>query len=371
MNKKMVAVLFASGNESKLNELTIHRTTASLPFGGRYRLIDFCLSNLVNSGVTRIGIVTKNNYSSLMDHIRMGRDWDLNRKNGGITVFPPFVLNTSREVYKGKIEALYTVLEFIKRSPEDYVVVSNTNVAANIKYDEILEKHVATGADVTMLCHKACVNSSKRVIITKNADNLVTDLRAVEIPSDEQQLVSLNMYIIRKDTLVSWVEQAYSRGYVDFEKDILFKEVANNNIYAYELDGYAAIIDDVKTYYYESMKLLDTATREELFGAASKIYTKVKDSVPTMFGAKSSVKNSLIADGCVINGTVENSILFRGVVIEEGAVVKDSIIMEGGIVMKNSKISYFITDKQVVIRENNQLSGAYTYPTIVVKNKIV
>ena len=162
MNKKIVAILFASGNESKLNELTIHRTTASLPFAGRYRLIDFTLSSLVNSGVTRIGIITRNNYSSLMDHIRMGRDWDLNRKNSGIAVFPPFVLNTSREVYKGKIEALYTVLDFLKKAPEDYVCVSNCNIAANIDFDAILEEHIARGADCTMLCHKACVNRKTR-----------------------------------------------------------------------------------------------------------------------------------------------------------------------------------------------------------------
>ena len=371
MNKKMMAILFASGNESKLNELTLHRTTASLPFAGRYRLIDFALSNFVNSGVTRIGIITRNNYSSLMDHIRMGRDWDLNRKNSGIAVFPPFGLNTSRDVYKGKIEALYTVLDFLEKAPEDYVCVSNSNIASNIELDAILEEHIARGADLTMLCHKANVTSSKRVIITKNEQDVVTDICQVEIPSTEEKLVSLNIYIVRKDLLVSWVEQAYARGYVDFEKDILFREVENGKIYAKEITTYAAIVDDVKTYYNQSMKVLNDDVRTELFETGRKVYTKVKDSVPTIYGNKASVSNSLIADGCVINGTVENSILFRGVVIEEGAVVKDSIIMEGGIVMKNSKISYFITDKQVVIRENNQLSGAYTYPTIVVKNKIV
>ena len=371
MNKKIVAILFASGNESKLNELTIHRTTASLPFAGRYRLIDFTLSSLVNSGVTRIGIITRNNYSSLMDHIRMGRDWDLNRKNSGIAVFPPFVLNTSREVYKGKIEALYTVLDFLKKAPEDYVCVSNCNIAANIDFDAILEEHIARGADCTMLCHKACVNSSKRIIITKDADDKVTDLCAVEIPSDEERLVSLNIYILKKDLLISRVEQAYSRGYVDFEKDVLFKEVAGGKIYAHEHAGYAAIVDDVKTYYNESMRTLETGVREELFGTDRKVYTKVKDSVPTIYKDKAKVVNSFIADGCIINGTVENSIIFRKVRIEEGAVVRNSIIMEHGIVMKDSRISYAITDKQVVIGTGRQVSGSETYPIVIVKNKIV
>lgn len=371
MNNKMFGVLFASGNESKLNELTIHRTTASLPYGGRYRLIDFALSNFVNSGITRVGIITRNNYSSLMDHIRMGRDWDLNRKNSGIAVFPPYVLNTSREVYKGKIEALYTIMEFIKRAPEDYVVIGNSNIASNIDFEDVLAKHLATGADVTVLCHEGVVNSSRRVAVSKKDDGKITDLCIVETPAEEPRMISLNIYLLRKDVLITMVENAYARGCVDFEKDILFKELDNGKLYAYEVGGYAAIIDDVKSYYGESMKLLQYDIREELFGAERKIYTKVKDSVPTVYGQDGVVKNSLIADGCVINGTVENSILFRNVRIEEGAIVRNSIIMEDGIVMKKSSLCYAITDKKVTITENRHISGFSTYPIVIVKNKIV
>ena len=371
MNKKMLAILFASGNESKLNELTLHRTTASLPFAGRYRLIDFALSSLVNSGITRIGIITRSNYSSLMDHIRMGRDWDLNRKNSGIAVFPPFGLNTSRDLYKGKIEALYTVLDYLERAPEDYVCVSNCNVASNIDLEGILEEHIEKGADITMLCHKANCTTSKRVIIEKDENGKVTDLCQVEIPSRDEKLVSLNIYVAKKDLLISWIERAYARGYVDFEKDILFREVENGKIYAKEITTYAAIVDDVKTYYNESMKVLNEAVRAELFENGRKVYTKVKDSVPTTYGDSAQVSGSLIADGCVINGTVENSILFRDVRIEEGAVVKNSIIMEHGVVMKNGQISYTITDKSVVIGAGRQISGSEDYPIVIVKNKKV
>ncbi len=366
-----MSVLFAAGNESKLNELTIHRTTASLPFGGRYRLVDFALSNLVNSGITSIGIITRNNYSSLMDHIRMGRDWDLNRKNSGIMVFPPFVVNTSREVYKGKIEALYTILEFLKRSVEGYVVIANCNIAANIDFEKVLAEHLEKGADITMLCHKGKLTTSKRVSITKNSDNIVEDLCFSEIPQEEEKLISLNSYIIKKDRLISLVEDAYAHGFVDFEKDILFREVNEGKIYAYEIEGYAAIVDDVKTYYNESMQLLKYDTRKQLFDSGSKIYTKVKDSIPTTYGENSVIKNSLIADGCVIDGTVENSILFRNVRIQKGAVVKDSIIMEDGTVMSNSVLAYAITDKGVTIRESRQISGFSTYPIVIVKNKVV
>lgn len=367
----IMSVLFAAGNESRLNELTLHRTTASLPFGGRYRLIDFILSNLVNSGISRIGIIARSNYSSLMDHIRMGRDWDLNRKNSGIAVFPPFVLNTSRDVYKGKIEGLYTVLDYMKKSPEEYVVVSNSNIAANIDFEKIHEKHIENEADITIICHKGRTTNSKRFILNKDNKNIIRDMYISNTSSNEESLISLNIYMIKKDLLISLIEKAYARGYMDFEKDILFNLIEEGKIFAYELLGYAAIIDDVKTYYNESMKLLNYEVRKELFAKDKKIYTKVKDSVPTVYGEKSCVKNSLIADGCIINGTVENSILFRNVKIEEGAIIKNSIVMEHGSLERNASLQYAITDKDVTISEDRNISGFITYPIVIVKGKTV
>lgn len=367
----IMSILFASGNESKLNELTLHRTTASLPFGGRYRLIDFSLSNLVNSGITTIGLITRSNYSSLMDHIRMGRDWDLNRKNSGIAVFPPFGLNTSREVYKGKIEAIYTILDFLRKAKEDYVIVSSSNLAANIDFDDIYAKHIETGADITILCQEGKTTTSRRIVLNKDTNNIIRDMYVSESSSSDEKLISLNLYLVKKDFLIKIIESAYSRGYLDFEKDILFKLVETGKLFAYEIKQYAAIIDDIKTYYSESMKLLDYDIRKQLFNEKNKIYTKVKDSMPTIYQDKAKVTNSLIADGCTINGTVENSILFRNVKIEEGAVVKNSIVMETGTVQKNSSLQYAITDKNVTISENRNISGFITYPIVIVKGKTV
>lgn len=366
----MMSVLFASGNESKLNELTLHRTTASLPFGGRYRLIDFTLSNLVNSGITQIGIITSSKYQSLMDHIRQGRDWDLNRKNAGISVFPPFVYNNSADVYKGKIEALYSIMSFLLKAKEDYVVIANCNIAANIDYEEVFEKHIASGAKLTVLCHNGFTTTSRRIVIERGENDLVTDVYETEISGNEEKEISLNSYIIEKNLLLELVKKAYARGQVDFEKDILFKLVEEKTVYAYKLNSYAAIVDDVKTYYGESMNLLRKEVRGELFGS-DPIYTKVKDSVPTAYKDGAKVTNSLLADGCVIGGTVENSILFRNVRVEEGAVVKNSIVMENGVIGKNSSLKYAITDKDVTISENREISGFVTYPIVIVKGKTV
>lgn len=367
----MMSVLFASGNESKLNELTLHRTTASLPFGGRYRLIDFTLSNLVNSGITQIGIITSSKYQSLMDHIRQGRDWDLNRKNAGISVFPPFVYNNSADVYKGKIEALYSIMNFLTKGKEEYVVIANCNIAANIDYEEVLEKHLKNGAKLTVLCHDGYTTTSRRIVIERADNDLVTDIYETEIAGSEQKEISLNSYIIEKELLLDLVKKAYARGQVDFEKDILFKLVEEKGVYAYKLDSYAAIVDDVKTYYGESMNLLKEDVRKELFDGSSVIYTKVKDSVPTVYREGAKVVDSLLADGCVIEGTVENSILFRNVKVGKGAIVKNSIVMENGYIGENSSLKYAITDKDVTISEGRDISGFVTYPIVIVKGKTV
>ncbi len=365
----VMGVIFASDNESKLNELTIHRTTASLPFCGRYRLIDFTLSNFVNSGITQIGIVTRSNYSSLMDHIRMGRDWDLNRKNGGLSIFPPFVLNSSREMYKGKIEAIYSIQGFIRRSPEQYVLLSNSNIAMNLDFDKVYKSHFDSKADVTMLVHRAKTTTSRRLVVEEDA-GVVKDLYFSQSPSEEKTL-GLNVYLIKKDLLLSLVEHEYARGHVDFEKDILMKQLDALKINAYMVENHAAIVDDVRTYYNESMKVLDPKIREELFYGESVIYTKVKDSVPTIYKEHAAVKNSLIADGCEIDGLVENSILFRGVKVARGAEVRNSIVMEDGKIMENSSVCYAITDKNVTISSGRTISGYESYPVVIVKDKTV
>lgn len=371
MNNNIMSIIFASENEAKLNELTIHRTTASLPFCGRYRFIDFTLSNLVNSNVTTIGIVTKSNYSSLMDHLRMGRDWDLNRKNSGIAVFPPYVSNTSRTMYKGKVEALYGLLDYLSGNKEEYVILTNSNIAANIDYDEVFAQHLHTNADVTMLTYMAKPTNNTRIIVESNPDKTVKRMWIRQIKSEDVCQVGLNIYLLKKELLTQLIEEGFEQGSLDFERHILQPSLDKLKIVSYLHEGYAAIIDDIKSYYTESMNMLNPEIRNDLFYRTGKIYTKTKDSVPTIYRDKAVVKNSLIADGCDINGTVEDSILFRGVKVEEGAVVKNSIVMENGMIMRYAQLSYAITDKNVRVTENRHISGYDTYPVVIAKDKEV
>lgn len=367
----MMSVLFASGSESKLNELTLHRTTASLPFGGRYRLIDFTLSNLVNSGITRIGIVTSSKYQSLMDHIRQGRDWDLNRKNAGLSIFPPFAYNSSGNVFKGKVEAMYSIADFfLKEGKEKYVVIANCNVAVNIDYEDVLEEHIRSGAKITVVTHDGRTATSRRIVTETDSSGRVVDICETEMASGEKKEISLNSYVIEKELMMDLVRKAYAHGQVDFERDILFKLVAEGAVNAYKARSYAAIVDDVKTYYEESMNLLNAENRLGLFGA-DPVYTKVKDSVPTLYRDGAKAINSLLADGCVIEGRVANSILFRNVRVGKGAVVEDSIVMENGRVSDGASLKYAITDKDVTIGAGKKISGALTYPMVISKGKTV
>lgn len=365
-----MGVLFASDAESHLNDLTIHRTAASLPFAGRYRLIDFALSNLVHANITNIGIVTRSNYNSLMDHIRMGRDWDLNRKNSGITVFPPFVFNSEHEVYKGKIEALYTLRGFMISSPEEYVVIANSNIAFNLDFEEVANFHEEKGADITVLTYKDEVNQRK-ILVTSDKNHRITDMRYPVGSDIGKQLCNLNIYFVKKDLLISLIDNAYAHGAYDFEKDILQASLKELYIMEYEVQDYVAVIDRIPTYFKRSMDLLDPAVRDSLFYGHSTILTKVKDSVPAKYKESANVKNSIIADGCVIEGTVENSILFRSVKVGKGAVIKNSIVMEDSIIMENATLDYTITDKDVIIQPNRSLSGYETYPMVVVKGKVI
>lgn len=370
MNNAM-SIIFASDNESKLNELTLHRTTASLPFGGRYRCIDFALSNLVNSSITTIGIITRSNYSSLTDHIRMGRDWDLNRKNSGIAVFPPYASNKSTNVFKGKIEALYGILDYIENSDDEYIVVTNSNIIASIDFDDVYEAHVHSGADITMLTYSAKPTTSRRVLVESDFSGRVRGMKITRSASEEVSELGLFCYMFNRKQLIQLVSDSYERGKIDFERDILQANLDVLNIHAYKVKGHAALVDDVKSYYNESLAILDGDIRDSLFYSVGKVFTKVKDSVPTRYCGGAKVVNSLIADGCKIDGTVENSILFRGVVVEEGAVVRNSIVMESGHIMKGSKLNFAITDKNVTVTEDKTLSGSEFYPVVVVKNKIV
>lgn len=369
VNKNVLGIVFSSAYDENIREMTNIRTMGSIPFAGRYRLIDFVLSNMVNCGITKVGVVTKSNYQSLMDHLGSGKAWDLSRKSGGMTILPPFNLG-SGGVYRSRIEALSNIMDYLTQSRKDYVVISDCNVVCNIDYNELLEAHEKTGADITIAYKKGAIpKTGDRMVFSLSKDERINEV-AISPEKDGDADYSLNIVVISRMLLERLINDAKSQNFKSFEQDIIQNNVSNLKIYGYEVKEYAKVIDSLQAYYDISMGLV-SGDYKKLFNKDRPVYTKVRDNMPATYGLSSSVNNCLIADGCIIKGTVENCILFRGVRIDEGAVVKNSIIMQDTYIGADVKVNCAIIDKSVVVKPGRELSGAPTYPLYVGKKILV
>lgn len=352
---------------------------ASVPFGGRYRLIDFALSNMVNSGISKVGVITHNNYQSLMDHLGTGKDWDLARRSGGIKILPPFITayenSVANTLYTTRLEALMGVMNFISRCNEDYIVLSDCDVICNIDMSDVIAKHADTGADVTIVTKNTYVgieDAGKQIIVTHDEDGRITDTAEHSVTSVGFRDVCLNIMVINRTYLHNALLNAIAHSYKHFFSDIIAKNLKKDNIRVYEYDGYFSQINSLPGYFACSMELLKPDVRADLFGVPSRpIFTKVRNSAPTKYMANASVSNSLIADGCVIEGTVENSILFRGVKIGKNTVVKNSIMFQDTYTGDNVSLNCVITDKNVIIRDGRDLSGHETLPFFIEKGVMI
>lgn len=354
-----LGVVFSNIHNKEVFEVTQLRTIASTPIGGRYRLIDFSLSNLVNNGITHIGVVTKNNYQSLMDHVGSGKEWDLARKNGGLVILPPY--GVGQDFYTTRLEALKSIISFINRAKADYIVLTDCYHVCNLDYRPIFRQHFATQADITMVYRERLLTEDDYMpanILEIDENNRVTGMNVTR-PSQCCQKVSADTWIMRKGLLQELVLDAINRNLKSFNRDILKENLQNLKIYGYRFTGYFGSISSLKTYYQINMDLLDENVRAELFEQPERsIYTKVRDSAPTKYGNNATIGNSLIADGCQIGGVVENCVVFRGTRIGAGAVVRNSILMQDTQVAPLSRLERVITDKNVRIINSRQIGAA-------------
>ena len=373
--KDTMGLIFTYKYEEDLRTLTQVRSIASIPFGGRYRIVDFLLSSMVNSGVTKIGMITRNNYSSLMDHLGSGKEWDLSRKRDGLYMLPPFSASENFNYsanYRGRMEALANAMSFIKRSDCEYVIISDADIVCNTTFDAMLDFHKEKGADITLMYKSGKFTDesyNQFCFLNMDKDNRVTDV-TINPPKDRKNLC-VGTAIIGKTLLQSLILDCQSRNLYSFRRDVLQANVKDLKIYGYEGEGYMGLITSVFSYFDASMDLLKEEVREELFGGTNQIFTKIRDEVPSVYRGGSQVKNSMIADGCIIEGTVENSIIFRGVHVCKGAVISNSIIMQDCEIQAGSQLNYVIADKDVVIRENRKLLGYQKYPQVLSKGSVV
>lgn len=364
-----VGVIFSSLNEENVPELTKVRSIASIPFGGRYRLVDFTLSNMVNSGITTVGMVTKNNYQSLMDHLGSGKDWDLARKEGGLILLPPYVTD-SETPYKSRLEALKGATSFLKKAKEDFVVLADGDSVYKLDYSKVIEFHIKKNADITMVYHEHEVQQSHYYMTFQtNNDGRITELE-INPTADGVKKNYINVMIARRTFLIRLIQNAIQHGYTSFGKDILSPGVGSLKIYGYEHKGYYKSIDSLASFYKANIDMLDKKAREEIFGDRD-VYTKVNDSAPAKFTDTAKVKNSLVSDGCLIEGTVENCVLFRGVKVGKGSHLKNCIIMSENFVGENCNLAYVVSDKESVIRDNTTLSGCEAYPYFINKGTLI
>ena len=368
----VLGLIFANMHDGAIHDLTKARTMGSVPFGGRYRFIDFTLSNMVNSGISEIGVITKANYQSLIDHLGSGREWDLTRKKGGLHILPPYG-QVGSGMYRGRLEALSGVINFIRHSSAEYVILSDCDVITSMDFKEVIKAHEESGADITTVYSKTYYNSSdtsSKTVLNLDEDNIVREV-LINPSITGLSNVSLNIFILEKKFLETIVADAIARNLYSFEVGILQHKIDEFNIRGYEHNGHFSQIDSMLEFYEANMNLLRPEIRQELFSSYAPIYTKIRDESPAKYGINSMVKNSLIADGCIIEGEVENSILFRGVIVNKGATIKNSIIMQGTQVGGEAKIDHVITDKNVIIADSRMLSGSPQYPVFIGKKVVV
>ncbi|MBQ7380539.1 MAG: glucose-1-phosphate adenylyltransferase subunit GlgD [Clostridia bacterium] len=368
-------LIFSNIHDNAIRELTQNRTMASVPFGCRYRLIDFALSNMVNSNITKVGLITHNNYQSLFDHIGNGKDWDLARRSGGIKILPPFISSFSSPIpdklYTTRLEALMGVMSFLKNCKEDDIVMSDCDAICNVNLTDALLQHKETGADVTMVTADYTFGKfafhANVICVESDGDNRLTGLSKAR-PTEGTRQVSTNIIIVRRAYLIALVENAASRGHKDFYLDEILPRIGMDKFFVYHHKKYYAVIGSLEGYYTCNMELLDPKTNKELFGVEGfPIYTKVRNSAPTKYTENARVKNSYVADGCVVDGVVENSIIFRGVKVGRGSVIRNSIVLQDTVIGEDVTMNCVITDKNVIINNGRSLSGHETLPFFIAK----
>ena len=372
-----LGIIFPNSYDSLVPELVTERLMASIPFASRYRMCDFMISSMVHCGIDNISILVRKNYHSLMDHLGSGREWDLTRKNGGLNIVPPYAQKQVK-VYEGRIEALESIRGYLKKQTEKYVIMTDSNIAVNFDFNDLLHAHIESGADATVVYRKQEIPKP----LIKQSTEALDLYYALGVNGDHVSKIyinptekgemnfCLNIYVVERELLIRMIDDAFVHGYTSFVRDILERQIEHLDVRGYCYDGYVAEIHDMKSCFEENMKLLEEENLNALF-SGNQIYTKIRDDNPTRYINGSKAKNVMVADGCVIEGEVENSILFRGVHIGKGAKVKNCVLMQDTVVEDNASVEYVITDKDVTITEGKSLTGNDSFQVFVAKGQTV
>ncbi|MBN2559132.1 MAG: glucose-1-phosphate adenylyltransferase subunit GlgD [Clostridia bacterium] len=374
--KDVFGLIISGTEDQELRDLTMMRSIAAVPIAGRYRVIDFYLSNLVNSGIHNVGVITYRNYHSLMDHISGGVEWDLSRKRDGLFILPPMSQHTNHNgFYSGTAEAINGVKSYISRCAQNTCLLhTNCRTIFNTNYSQAYEYHKSSGADITMMYgipgNKTEPPSKGEAMISVDESGAVTDVFPGRTYK-KSDYISMDTYFINKDLLLRLVDDCVMRGGTDFIRDIIIPSLGKLNVKGFYYTEPSYKIDTLERYFKASLAFLDTGIRNSLIDGSGPVYTKVKDEVPARYSKSSRVANSLVSDGCYIEGSIENSLLFRGVQVARGAVIKNCIIMQESQIQANAVLENVILDKKCTILRGRRMVGTENHPMIVAKGSTI
>ena len=373
--KNVMGIIYTNKDDLSLRELTNQRSVAALPLAGRYRVVDFILSSMVNSGVRNVGVIMQRNYRSLMDHLGSGKEWDLHTRNNGLFLLPPFVTQENGGEYLGVLDALRANFDYLRRSKQRLALLTNSNMVFNMNFEPMIRQHEQTDADITLLYTKvrrdmelSSASKHTHAFLNVGKDGRISDME-VNPNAANYDTMYMNVLLIKRTLLMHLVDGAAAHGEHDINRELIQPAIKSGSlkVYGYEFKGYYRRIETIKSYFRCNMDLLDYNVRQELF-KKSPVYTKTRDDVPAVYREGNNVKNSLVADGCVIEGSVENCVLFRGVHIGRNASVKNAIIMQDSEIEDSVELENVILDKNVTVRAHGRLIGQVQYPIVIGKN---
>ena len=368
----VMGIIFA--NDASIGTLTEKRTMASLPFGGRYRQVDFALSNLCNAGIHHVGVITRHSYQSLMNHIGDGEEWGLELEEGGLEFLTPYAQST-KDSYHGKLESLYSAMDFLQFGYDDELVVMiDSAILSNIDLTKVLNAHVASGKDVTVVTKSGIANGVKQLdlALKLNEKGEVADM-VVDYAAPADYVASMDIFVLNKKWLVSQVKDHIAHNQFHMDRNLVMGgwQKGEVSVNVYQHDGAALYNESVEEYFNNSLALIDKDVRKDIFHGNHPVYTKVRDRVPTYYGEECEIENCLVADGCMLEGEVEDSVLFRQVTICHGAEVEHCVIMNDTVVGEGAEVKYAILDKNVTVTPGAKLIGTKKNPIIIKRGETV
>ena len=367
----VMGIIFA--NDASIGTLTEKRTMASLPYGGRYRQVDFALSNLTCAGVRHLGILTRHSYQSLLNHVGSGEEWGLELGEGGLEFLTPYAQSVS-DNYRGKLESLASAMDFLEYGNEEYVVMVDSAILSNIDLTKVISAHAASGKDVTVVAKAGICNGKKQIDLALKLDeNGQIAEMACDYVASADYLASMDIFVVNKKYLVEQVKECVARNLYHMDRNLVMggwnRGVVTVNVYEHQ--GVALFNESVDEYYNNTLALLDKEVRDDLFGGAHPVYTKVRDRVPCYYGEECQIQNVLIADGCLLEGQVENSVLFRQVTVGKDAEVKNCIVMNDCVIGQGAELKYVILDKEVTVTPGAKVCGTKEHPIVIKKGETV